>query len=105
MIETLYNGAFYYEASSNFEGLPLFFEEFKTQAPTDLILDCTSSGLPTLVTLQPLLKHQQQQERQLVLVIPVDQDHFSDQDIVTVPTKTEASDFIDFEIMQRDLGF
>ena len=30
MMETLDNGAVYYEITSNFEGLPLFFEEFKT---------------------------------------------------------------------------
>jgi hypothetical protein len=74
------------------------------QDPPDLIIDC-SEELIASSQIQSLYERQQENQRCLVLVIPINIDHaFSDQWVI-VPTLQEAVDFISFERIQRDLGF
>ena len=55
--------------------------------------------------IQPLYDHQIQKNKLLVLVISSTVAHHFPETWPIVPTLTEAVDYIQFEQMQRDLGF
>jgi len=70
----------------------------------DLIVDC-SNCQPNFPLLKKIKSHQENVNRCLVLLLPVNQQTEQLGEWNFVPTKTEALDFISFEQMQRDLGF
>jgi len=70
----------------------------------DLIVDC-SNCQPNFPLLKKIKSHQENVNRCLVLLLPVNQQTEQLGEWNFVPTKTEALDFISFEQMQRDLGY
>jgi hypothetical protein len=70
----------------------------------DLIVDC-SNCQPNFPFLKKIKSHQENVNRCLVLLLPVNQQTEQLGEWNFVPTKTEALDFISFEQMQRDLGY
>ena len=104
MIQWEENNAAYLKAKAYVENKELLFSNLKEHQGFDLILNC-ETYLPKIEELATLALHQQNLGRCLVLIIsPELSDHFPS-NWVTVPTKTEALDFISFEQMQRDLDF
>ncbi|MEK9613687.1 MAG: hypothetical protein VW080_07160 [Flavobacteriaceae bacterium] len=76
----------------------------KEHDPPDLIIDC-SEELIASSQIHSLFEKQKENQRCLVLVIPINFDHSFSEQWVVVPTLLEAVDFISFERIQRDLGF
>ena len=104
MIQWEENNTAYLEAKAYVENKELLFSNLKEHQGFDLILNC-ESYLPKIEELASLALHQLNERRCLVLILsPELTDHFP-KEWVTVPTKTEALDFISFEQMQRDLAF
>lgn len=83
-----------------------FSQKFKT-LPNDVIIDASNqSELLETDLLTQLIALIDSYAKTLVLIFP--SDHFHEMDTQrwnVVPTIVEAQDFIDFERMQRDLGF
>ena len=104
MIQWEENNAAYLKAKAYVENKELLFSNLKEHQGFDLILNC-ETYLPKIEELATLALHQQNLGRCLVLILsPELSDHFPS-NWVTVPTKTEALDFISFKQMQRDLDF
>ena len=104
MIQWEENNTAYLEAKAYVDNKESLFNNLKELQGFDLILNC-ETYLPKIEELATLALHQQNLGRCLVLILsPELSDHFPS-NWVTVPTKTEALDFISFEQMQRDLDF
>ena len=104
MIQWEENNIAYLEAKAYVENKESLFSNLKEHQGFDLILNC-ETYLPKIEALETLVLHQQNEGRCLVLILSTElSDHFPS-DWVTVPTKTEALDFISFDQMQRNLGF
>ena len=82
--------------------LTVLHERFKE---TDIILhlkDSTMDSIDALVSLSEM--HRQLNQSFVVVSTQLNQDDFED-NFTIVPTLQEAHDYIEMELMQRDLGF
>ena len=104
MMEALHDGIFCVHpkmVDAHFSSKLL--DDLKSKKPCDLILNLSQNTSFKKEYLKPIQDFQEQQSRMLVLI--VDSEYVTaDEDWITVPTQTEALDYISFEQMQRDLG-
>jgi len=77
-------------------------ERFKTNDVILVLKDTSSDSIDQLVTLSHTHRHLNYSF--VVVTTQLNQDEYED-DLIIVPSLQEAYDYIEMELMQRDLGF
>lgn len=105
MIEKLENNI-YCVSENNFpQNSEELFNALKKMLPRDLIIVLPKPNYWSPHLLEPLVNYQQRQKKTLVWVLSTRYSNLLPSEWPTVPTMQEALDYIQFEQMQRDLGF
>lgn len=80
-------------------------DALKKIPPGDLIIPAPNLMGWSLEAMEPIVDHQHKQNKAIVWVISASSSNPFPPDWATVPTMQEALDYLQFEQMQRDLGF
>ena len=83
----------------------VLLEALQKKAAADLIIAIPTAPLWSLADMTSLVNYQQQQNRLLVWILDATSSFFMSIEWHRVPTFQEALDYVQFEQMQRDLGF
>ncbi len=83
----------------------VLLEALQTKAAADLIIAMPTAPLWSLADMTSLVNYQQQQNRLLVWILDATSSFSMPAEWHRVPTFQEALDYVQFEQMQRDLGF